>query len=492
MPGRLLAGADSVSLPVGVWLTALGLVAVELAASGRYGFHRDELYFIVAGSHPAFGYVDQPPLAPLIARAATIVLGTTPTAVRIVPALAGAAVVVLAAMTAREIGGGRFAQILSAVAVACAPVVEAAAHLANTTVYDLLAWAAIVLLVLRAINREQPAAWLGAGLAAGLGLENKDLPLLLVLGVTVGLVLTGRWRALLNRWALGGVAIALALWAPNLAWQATHGWPQLAMSRALHAEHSTAGDYSSVLPAELLYLGLASVPLAWLGLRRLWRETELRFLAVAAIVVLAFVAIEVPGRPYYADGLLPVVFAAGAVAVEQRERRLPWLVAPLALAAAMLVLVLPILPLSTLGQMSFMHKLNYDQGETVGWPQLTATVDGVLARLPPRERRSASVFTSNYGEASALVVYGARLGIPAPLSGHNNYWLWGPGSQSDRVVIAVGSAGDLRPFFARCVRSAVFRTPDGVNDDENGTVISTCTGPRAAWPMIWPRLRHYD
>ncbi len=476
-----------------LWLAAAVFVGVELAVSARYGFHRDELYFIVAGRRPALGYVDQPPLAPLLTRIAIALFGLSPTAVRVFPALAGGGVVIVGGLIARALGGRSSAQLLGGVASGCAPVLLAAAHLANTTVYDLLAWSATLLLVIVALNRGKPRLWVAAGAVAGVGLENKDLLLVLAAALAVGLLATGRGRQLLDRWVLAGVTIAVALWLPNLVWQSQHNWPQLAMSRALHDEHSTTSDYAGVLPAQLLYIGLASVPLAVLGVRRLIARRELRFLALALALVLVFVVVEVPGRPYYTDGLMPVVFAAGAVSVEEGRRRMRrWIAAPMIWGVVSLPLVLPVLPVSVVGELPFLHKLNYDLGETVGWPQLTSTVARVYRSLPPAVRTRTSIFTSNYGEAGALVVYGGRYHLPPAISGHNTFWLWGPDHQSDRAVIAVGAAGQLRTYFRSCRAATTFHSPHGVNNDENGTVISICAHARGPWQSFWSRLRHYD
>jgi hypothetical protein len=324
------------------------------------------------------------------------------------------------------------------------------------------------------------------------GLENKDLLLVLVAALAIGLVASGRWRELMSGWVVLGAVVAVALWLPNLVWQAEHGWPQLAMSRALHDEHSTGSDYAGVLPAQLLYIGLAAVPLAVLGVRRLVARAELRFLAIAAALVLAFVVVEIPGRPYYTDGLMPVVFAAGAVTVQERRRHARrWVAAPIVWAVVTLPLVLPVLPVSVVGQLPFLHKLNYDLGETVGWPQLTATVARVFRGLPATSRRGASIFTANYGEASALIVYGPRYHLPPAISGHNNFWLWGPGHEPDRVVVAVGAAAQLRPYFRSCATATTFHSPDHVNNDENGVLISICRGARGPWRAFWPQLRQY-
>ena len=477
-----------------MWLVAAAVVALELAVSARYGFHRDELYFVVAGRRAAFGYVDQPPLAPMLTRLATALFGTSPSAVRVFPALAAGGVVLTTAVTARLLDGGRRAQLIAALAMGCAPVTLAAAHLANTTICDLLAWSVTLACALNAIVHGRSRAWLGAGVAAGLGLENKDLLLLLVAALAVALVLTGRGRVFLDRWFWAGVAIAVALWLPNLLWQATHGWPERTMSRSLRREHSTGSDYAGVVPAQFVYLGVAATGIAVAGVRRLRQERSLRFLAVALGLVVVFVVGYIPGRPYYTDGLLPLVFAAGAVAIDQHlgaagsARR--WLVAPPVGLALSLVVILPVLPEPALAHVPGIHKLNYDLTETIGWPALTDRVVAVYDALPASERAGASVFTSNYGEASALVMFGERR-LPPVLSAHNNYALWGPGRAADDTVIVVGPTDQLKPHFASCRQMATFRSPHGVDNDENGAPISVCSGPDSPWPVFWRQLRRY-
>ena len=264
-------------VPVLAWVIAAVFVAVELAVSGRYGFLQDELYFIVAGHHLAFGYVDQPPLAPLLTRI-TGLLGVSPTAIRIVPALAGGAIVVMSARLAALFGAGRFGRVLAALITACAPVLLGAVHIGNTTPLDLLAWTAILLCVSTALLRHRPRWWLVAGVVAGLGLEADNLVVLLLICLTLGLFASAQRAVLWTRWPWLGAGIAAVIWAPNLIWQATHGWPQLAMSAALHRQNTSPADYAGALPAQLLYLGLLVAPLIVAGFVVLWRTPELRFL----------------------------------------------------------------------------------------------------------------------------------------------------------------------------------------------------------------------
>ena len=386
-------------VPVLAWVIGAVFVAVELAVSGRYGFQQDELYFIVAGRHLAFGYVDQPPLVPLLTRI-TDVLGVSPTAIRIIPALAAGAVVVIAARLAALFGAGRFGRVLAALATACAPIVIGATHIGNTTPLDLLAWAAVLLCVTTALLRHRPHWWLGAGAAAGAGLENNNLMVMLLAGLALGILVSEHRPVLRTRWPWLGAGIAAVIWAPNLIWQATHGWPQLAMASALHQQNTSAADYLGGLPAQLVYLGLLVIPLTIAGFVRLWRTPELRFIAVAATVIVVYVLAWVPGKVYYTDGMAPAVLAAGSLAAERwiargrrpRLRRGVVIAAPLVGMAIILPAVLPIVPAGHVHDLPASSQ-HADIGDTLGWPQLTRTVAAQDAALVHAGQPPTSIFT---------------------------------------------------------------------------------------------------
>jgi len=484
-------------IPVLAWVIGGVFVAVELAVSGRYGFQQDELYFIVAGRHLAFGYVDQPPLVPLLSRV-TGVLGVSPTAIRIIPALAGGAVVVIAARLAALFGAGRFGRVLAALATACAPIVIGATHIGNTTPPELLAWAAVLLCVTTALLRHRPHWWLGAGAAAGAGLEDNDLMLMLLAGLALGILVSEHRPVLRTRWPWLGAGIAAVIWAPNLIWQAMHGWPQLAMASALHQQNTSVADYIGGLPAQLVYLGLLVIPLAVAGFIRLWRAPELRFIAVAATVIVVYVLAWVPGKVYYADGMAPAVLAAGSLAAERwiararrpRLRRGIVIAAPLVGMAIILPAVLPIVPAGHVHDLPASSQ-HGDLGDTLGWPQLTRTVAAQDAALVHAGQPPTSIFTGFYGEAAALDVLGSADRLPPVLSGHNAYWMWGPGRASDRTVLVVDALGQLRPDFASCRLLTTYDAPYHVHNDWTGIRIGVCTGPVASWRTLWPHLRHY-
>ena len=482
-------------LPVLVWVIAGVFVAIELAFSAGYGFQQDELYFIAAGRHLAFGYVDQPPVAPLLTRIATMVGGTHPAAVRALPAVEGGAIVVLAARQAVIFGAGRIGRILAALAMAGAPVLLGAVHIGNTTPPALLTWTLVVLCATTAIMREQPRWWLGAGVFAGVGLETNNLIALLLLALAVGLLATRRWDVLRTRWPWIAAAIAAVCWAPNVIWQAMNGWPQFTMASSLHHENTSGGDYLAGLPAQIVYAGLLTVPVLVAGVVRLWRTAELRYLAITVTLVAVYVLAWIPGKPYYTSGLLPAVLAAGSVATERwfargrHPQRRRTLVAGAILLATVITLpdVLPVWPVRDVHA----HQTSGDLTDTIGWPELARTVAAESSALTAAGTAPTSIFTGNYSEAAALDVLGPP-GLPPVLSGHNSYGSWGPGSASDGTVLAVDAADQLRPFFAECRNVGTFHAPYRVDNDFTGLDLSLCTGPTMSWTEMWPRLTHDD
>ena len=451
----------------------------------------------MAGRHLAFGYVDQPPLAPLLTRI-TGILGVSPTAIRIVPALAGGAVVVMAARFAALFGAGRLGRVLAALSTACAPLVFALAHLGITEPLDLLAWTVVLLCVTTALLRQRPRWWLGAGVAAGLGLEDNNVMLLLLIGLAGGILLSGHRSVLRTRWPWLGAGIAAVIWAPNVSWQATHGWPQLAMASVLHQENSTPGNYAGGLPDQLLYAGLVGVPLLIAGFIWLWRTPDLRFIAITATLVTVYVVAWVPGKGYYSEGTCAALLAAGSVTAERwiararrpQLRRGIMLAAPLLSMAISLPAILPVVPVAYLHDIRGLDEVT--TADTVGWPQLTRAVEAQDAALVQAGQPPTSIFTGYYGEAGALDVLGSADHLPPVLSGNNTFWMWGPGRASDAAVLVVDALSWLRPYFASCRVLTTYYAPYDVQNDFTDLQIGVCTNPVASWRTMWPHLKHYD
>lgn len=473
--------------------------AVLVALSGGYGYHRDELYFLVAGTHPAWGYPDQPPLTPLLAWATTSVLGDSLVALRLPSALAIAAVVVLTALLAREFGAQPGAQVLAAGCTAVSAYVIAVGHLLSTATFDLLAWTALSWLVARAVRDSGPI-WLAVGLVAGIGLENKTLLAFSLAALAVGLLVVGPRAALRSPWLWVGVALALALWAPNLWWQATHGWP----IRELSASIAAGGSASSAprwlfLPFQLVLVGLALVPVWAIGLWRLLRDPALRTFRLFGVsyLLLAALFLVIGGKPYYLAGMYPVLLAAGAQPVLDWARRgtvalrRGLLAAALAsTAAASVLLFLPVVPPAELASTPI-PDVNTDAGATLGWPELVSTVAAVHRDLPPGERDRAVILTENYGEAGALQQARSRLDLPPVFSGHNGFGEWGPPPDGATPTIAVGlDRAALDGLFASVTPAAQIDNGIGLATEEQGRTVWVCRKQRMPWSQAWPQLRH--
>jgi hypothetical protein len=482
-------------------LLAIGglVVAGLLLVGNAYGFHRDELYFVVAGGHPDWGYVDQPPLTPLLSAAAVELLGLSPLAIRIVPAFAAATVAMLAGAIARDLGGSRRAQLLAAGLVAISAVLGLG-HLASTTTLDILAWVAILWLVIRVLDGADPREWLGIGLVAGVGLQNKHLVLLLALGLVIGLVAARRWDVLRGRWTWLGVGVALLIWLPNLVWQINHGLPQLAMGAAI-GERASFGDVLLIVPFQLILAGVLTWPVLLVGLwwllrsaeGRSWRAIGWAYLAVLGITMLT------RGQLYYPAGFLPVLLAAGCLPLDRwlsRGRPALRLGAFAAVAAAsgavMVLLMLPILPPRALAQTPI-PGIYPETGEQIGWEELVEAVQGVVDELDDGQASRAAVLTSSYGEAGALDLLGGER-MPPVYSGHNSYWSWGPPPDERDVVVLVGwwAPERFEAVIGHCDRRATIGNAAGIENEVAGAGVWVCAEPRGRWSEIWDELRTFS
>ncbi len=494
------------------WVLTIAVVATGLllAFSSRYGYHRDELYFLSASRHLDFGYVDQPPVAVLVAWLARVSLGNTLIGLRVVPALVAGVVVGLTGAMARELGGSAFGQAFAALCAAAGGLLIVG-HLEGPTVYDVLVWTLTSWLVLRLLRTGNARIWLAVGAVVGLGLEAKNSILLLLAGLAVGLVVNHQSRVFRSGWLWAGAGIAVTLWAPNLIWQATNGWPTSSMDANLRAEHSGLGFAIKYPFIVVLALGVFVAPVWIAGWWSLWRDERMatyRAFAVAFIVGFVFLWIVIPDRFYYQFGIFPALIAAGALVTEAvvdgrrgffrvvPRRRLLWrsrgwaIGLVLGSALVMLPLALPVLPPSALATVP-LQKVNYNLGEEIGWQDLTHEVTEVWQSLPHDERRSAVILTENYGEAGAIDRYGAQ-GLPRAYSGHNSFWWWGPPRPSLGTTIAIGyQVRELAPYFHSCSLVGRVHNSANVDNEEHGHPIVLCRDQRTPWPKIWNQFRHY-
>ena len=476
-------------------------VAFHLATATLWGFHRDEFYYLAGGRHLDWGFVDHPPITPLLYRIGETLFGDSLFGLHVIPALFGGAFVVMAAVLTREVGGGRAAQGMAMLVAAIAPVFLTTSHFISTVTFDLVAWAAATWLVMRIVRTGEVRLWPAVGGVVGLGLLNKHTMAFWVIGVGAGLLLTPQRRLLANRWLLAGGALALALFAPNLVWQAQHHWASLEFSRNLR-QRLLGENMSQFIPLQLGIMTPVGTALWFVALRRILARDRNRASAWAdyrwlgmAYVVLFVVMFASGGKAYYLGSIYLPLVAVGAVAIERtwnsRSRRV--LTAAIAITGALAApLFTPMLPTSALSAVP-VHKVNDDMSGMLGWHTAAREVAAVYHSLPAAEQSSAVILTQTYSQASAIDYWHRELAVPNAISPHNSYWWWGyHDARPDATVVAVGfSPLQLDRFFRGCSTVArMHAAHDLMDTDTIGAPIAVCHADRP-WSAIWPDLKLY-
>jgi hypothetical protein len=500
---------------LGVLAIALAKLLLHCYFNNRYGYFRDEFDYLACGNHLAWGYVDQPPLIPFLARVSRTVLGDSLRSIRFLPALASSVLVVQTAVLARELGGRRFAVLLSAVLVLIAPQYLSNGSLLGTNCLEPNLWMGCAYFAVLAIKRNEPRYWVWFGAVAGLGMEEKYSIAVFGLGIVVGLLLTGQVRVFLNRWIwLGGLA-ALLIFLPNLLWNLHYHWPFVELMRNIKAEGRDV-----VLPPLQFFLQqtLLVHPLAapiWIaGLLAFLFSARLRpyrFLGWCYLVSYA-VFFVLHGKSYYLAPIYPMLLAAGAVVIEAYldRPRLTWLKP--ALVAVLLAggayfapIVVPILsPDKFIAYMNYLPMkiphMEHSHAAAVlpqwysdqfGWQEIVAAADQAWTRIPPAERGDCGIFAQDYGQAGAIDFFGPHYGLPPALSGHQTYFLWGPRGYSGNCMIVLDDRkGELEKLFERV--EFVGTSADNPYALEKQIPVFICKGAKfGSLTEFWPKLKKW-
>ena len=484
-----------------IWL-ALAVFTLHMLTNGQYGFHRDELEMIDNAHHLDWGFVDYPPLTPFVARVALELFGPSLVGVRLFAALAQSIAMVLAGLMTRELGGSRFAQIVTVLAVAIAPIALAGGAFLTYSNFDYLWWVLIAYLMIRLLKSEDPRWWLGIGAAFGLGMLTKYTILVLAAGVAIGVVLTRLRRYLSSPWLWAGVALALLIFLPNLIWQMQHDFISLEFLRFIHARDIRIGRTAGFLPEQLIFsTSPIALPLWIAGLvYYFFIPAGKRYRALGWTYLVPLVLLyALKGRSYYLAPAYPMLIAAGAVAWEKwlggLSIRKPGLVRGITLSALAVgavgsaIVALPIAPVNS-GLWRFTSQVHDLFVEQIGWPELVETVAGIYNSLPAEDQRQAGILTGNYGEAGAINLFGPAYGLPKAISGVNSYWLRGYGDPSPEVLIVL----DWRPSSAFETCELVGRVTNhyGVRNEETSHPdIFLCRRLTRPWAEFWKNLRSF-
>ncbi len=492
-----------------VTLAGVSFVAHMLVA-GNYGYFRDELYYLADGRHLQPGYVDQPALMGWLAALLRVTAGDSLVAIHVIPALACALIIVITGLMARELGGGRVAQLVAGVAALFTLDFMATGSIFSMDVLDQLWWALASLVVVGLLRRDAPRLWLLVGLVAAIALLTKLTVLFFGLALVLALLITPERRyepravprpsgvpGLRTPWPWLGGGIAFLGLLPYLIWNAVNSWPTLEFWQHYGGIGTSPLDF---LFAQFGQMNPIAVPLAGAGLVFYFRKTGVRYRLLGWTFVFVYLVLTVlRTKPYFLAPAYPILFAAGAVMLERVPLRpqLAWIrpayVALLALAGILLApVVMPILPPVTVVR-AYGH-LEQVLADRLGWDRLTQTVEQVYGGLPPAQRAQACVLTSNYGEAGALSQLAAPGRLPPIISGHNNYYLWGPGTCTGQVLIGVGySLADFKGTYADIALAAIQRCQYCVGF-ENDLPIVVASNPTISINLarLWPLVKHYD
>jgi hypothetical protein len=485
---------------------------IHVLVGTSYGYFRDELYILAMSQHPGLGYVDVPPLVPWITLIPRFLTGNALWAIHIISALACAGTFLLTGLMARLLGGSGWVQGLAALAAATALVMMADGSIYAYDVFDVLWWtlAAVIFIIL--LRDEQPRRWLACGLVAGLGLLTKETILFWGFALLVGLLLTPQRHLLFTRWPLFGGLIALALSLPFLIWNATNGWASLQYWADYSQHHGVSGTILDFLINQIVNMNPLTVLLWVAGLWYFFSAGGARYRSFGWAYLILFVLFFVlQGKSYFLAPAYPPLFAGGAMLVgkwRMRWRRLVT-VYPLALAMSGVLLapaVMPILPPAVYAQMYSKiignagaqqdagNRFSLPQilADRFGWEEQVALIARVYHSLPTNEQRVACIFTSNYGEAGALLQFGESYHLPPPISGHNAFSLWGPQGCTGQIVIAINISLQEATRAYGSVTLAARTSCAACVDYENQAPILILRQLKVPFSTLWAQVKHFD
>lgn len=510
-----------------LYLAALKLL-IHLVTASRYGIFRDELYYLACAQHLAWGYVDQPPLIAFVAWFARHVFGESLIGLRLLPAVAGAALVWLTGALAREMGGERFAQAVAALAVIIVPVFLLMNHWLTMNAFEPLIWMACVWCVLRAINFNQPRYWLWFGVLVGLGMETKYSVAFFVIGVVVGLLLTPERRFIKSRWIWIGALVSLLIFLPNLIWLVRHDFPFLELMHniresgrdVVRSPLAFIADQALIINPILFPLWASGLLWLFFGRHGLEAQNARRYRLLGwTYVVMLVLLIALKSKNYYLAPIYPMLFAAGAVAFEaitraradeHSPRRFRFWLRPVYVAliviagAALLPTVLPVLPVET--YIRYQKALGFEPPKTenqntgplpqyfadeFGWEDMTREVARVYYSLSPEERARTAIFANSYGQAGAIDFFGPKYGLPPAISNHQSYWLWGPRNYAGEIVIVLGSDGEGDREHFQTVE-AVGRVSHPYSRRDEHYDVLLCRGLNKNLKDLWPTIKQWN
>jgi hypothetical protein len=486
-------------------LLALGRIVLHAVTNGQYGFHRDELLALDDARFLSWGYVVYPPLTPFLARVSMMLWGPSLVGLRLFADVAQAAAMVAAGLMARELGGGRFAQVTAALAVFAAPVSLASGAMFQYVSFDYLWWILIAWFTIRLLRTDDARWCLAIGAAAGLGFLTKYTVAFCAAGVVCGFVFTDARRFLRSAWFWCGLLLAVLICLPNFMWQVDHHFIGLDFLKYIHARDVGRGKADHFLLDQFwVCASIVTVPVWLAGLYYfLAAPGGSRYRMMAWMYLVPLVLFDFArGRGYYLAPAYPMLLAAGAAWGEQwvntfsaaRARAvrrstyqtLAWTV------VCMGALVLPVAPAGS-AWFRFADKVNGNFNEEFDWPEMAATAAQIRDSLPVADRSHLGILTADSGGTGAIAIYGPRYGLPEAISGSDSDWLRGYGNPPPSTLIVIGFPKIVVGAFESCEVAGHVTNPYGIENSAIGdyTTIWVCRNLRMPWPEFWQKVHSF-
>jgi hypothetical protein len=489
----------------GIWfLIAIAVVfaIAHVLTNVRYGFHRDELQFLTDASHLDWGFVPYPPFTAFVEHVGLSLFGLSLMWLRVFAVLAQTVVIVVSGLMARDLGGGRVAQVFVALAVGLSPVPVFEATEFQYTSFDLMWWVLIAWFTIRLLKDENPRWWLAIGAAVGLGLETKYSIVFYIAGILAGVVLTNARKYLLSVWFWAGIAVALLIFAPNVIWLARHDFVSYKFLQHIHARDVEIGRAKGFLLGQFTYnANLFAAPVWLAGGIALFFSRRYRMLGWMYLVPVALFWIS-KGRFYYTCGAYPMVLAMGAVTWENWLSHTPrWARATVTTVGFVGVAVIGafvwarLVPIASTGPLkAYALAHSSDLREEIGWEEMVKTVATVRDSLPPDQQAHLGIAVGNYGEAGAIEMYGRQYHLPPPISTTNSAWLRGYPRPSPTTLIVVGNSKErANQLFTGCRLVAHNTNSEGVQNEESESHpdIFVCGPLRWPWEQVWKDAQEF-
>jgi dolichyl-phosphate-mannose-protein mannosyltransferase len=493
---------------------SIAALLVHLLTNGRYGYFRDELYYIACGRHLDFGYVDQPPFSILLLRLSQLLLGDSLFAIRLFPALAGAATVAITGLIARKLGGRTWAVALACAASLCSLFNLGVGNFFSMNAFEPLFWMCCVYLLVRIINGGPRTLWLWFGILLGLSLENKHSTAFFAVGILVALLVTPERRHFVEKWIWLGGLIAFVIALPNVLWEVRHHWATYELlSNIAHSNKNVALSPFQFIGQQVVFMNPGTLPVWLAGLLWLLGSRAGRRYCALGIIYLVTLAefIVLHGKSYYLAPAYPMLFAAGGVAIERVFAARLALFKPVLLALVLVTgalfapTIVPLLPPDRL--IAYMQAIHLEPPRTetsstaalpqifadqFGWEQMVGSVAHVYHHLPPEDEKRAAIFCQNYGEAGAIDFFGPKFELPPAISGHQNYFFWGPRDWTGEVILVLDTNDDdERELFASVEDLGQVVSSPWAMPFERRRHLYLCRDLKMRVQELWPRLKNW-